>query len=206
MMELLSRCELAWCEIDGQLVFLDVAADRYFRLHEPANRAALAEIDRRGLTRSRQPDSLPLPEDWLAPARTSSAIDAGAFRLDDVARALWTQRRVENRLTKHSFSSILFELRAASVARRSTTAGCGGMKSRMVRAFEHARLLRTAADRCLPRSIALSTCLAMSGITARAVIGVRLAPFAAHSWVQAGDEVLNDSVEEVLRYQPILVV
>jgi hypothetical protein len=205
-MELLSRRELAWCEIAGQLVFLDIAADRYFRLPEPTNGEALAEIDRRGLARFRQPDSLCLPADWLAPVRTSPALGDSAFQLGDVARALWTQRRVEARLARRSFSSILYELRAATEARGSTTAARRSMKSRMVHAFEHARLLRTAADRCLPRSIALATCLAVSGITARAVIGVRLGPFAAHSWVQAGDEVLNDSVEEVLRYQPILVV
>jgi hypothetical protein len=205
-MELLSLRELAWCEIDGQLVFLDIAADRYFRLPELANREALAEIDRRGLARSRQPGRLPLPADWSAPARTSPAIQAGEFRLGDVARAMWTQKRVEARLARRSLSSILFELRAAIEAHASTTAVCGSTSSRMVRAFEHARLLRTAADRCLPRSIALALCLAMGGITARAAIGVRLAPFAAHSWVQAGDEVLNDSVEEVLRYRPILVV
>jgi hypothetical protein len=205
-MESLSLRDLAWCEIGGQLVFLDIAADRYFRLPEPANREALAEIDRRGLARIRQPDGLPLPDDWLAPDRTSPALEAGAFRLDDVARALWAQRRVEARLARRSLSSILFDLRAANEARASTTAACVSMRSRMVRAFEHARLLRTAADRCLPRSLALALCLAMRGITARAVIGVRLAPFAAHCWVQSGDEVLNDSVEEVLRYQPILVI
>jgi hypothetical protein len=205
-MELLSRSELAWCEIDAQLIFLDIAADSYFRLSEPANREVLAEIDRRGLPRSRQPVRLPLPSDWLTPVRTSPAIETGEFRLGDVARALWTQRRIEARLARRSFSSILLELRSATELRASTTAAEGSMSDRMVRAFEHARLLRTAADRCLPRSIALAFCLAMRGVSARAVIGVKLAPFAAHCWAQAGDEVLNDSVEEVLRYRPILII
>lgn len=75
-----------------------------------------------------------------------------------------------------------------------------------ISAFEHARLLRTAADRCLPRSIALALCLASDGKRTNLVIGVKLAPFGAHCWVQSGDEVLNDSVEEVLRYQPILII
>ena len=75
-----------------------------------------------------------------------------------------------------------------------------------LRAFEHARLLRSAADRCLPRSIALSLRLARRGIHAHIVIGVRSDPFGAHCWVQHGEAVLNDTAEEVLRYTPILVV
>jgi len=78
--------------------------------------------------------------------------------------------------------------------------------ARTIRAFEHARLIRSAADRCLPRSIALALGLAARGCRAHVVIGVKLAPFAAHCWAQAGDEVLNDSAEEVQRYTPILVV
>ena len=41
---------------------------------------------------------------------------------------------------------------------------------------------------------------------AQLVIGVRTSPFGAHSWAQHEDEVLNDSVEEVLRFTPILIV
>ena len=78
--------------------------------------------------------------------------------------------------------------------------------ARTIRAFEYARLLRTAADRCLPRSIALALCLASDGMRANVVVGVRLAPFGAHCWVQQGGDVLNDSVEEVLCYRPILVI
>jgi hypothetical protein len=67
-------------------------------------------------------------------------------------------------------------------------------------------VLRTAADRCLPRSIALALRLARDGLAAQLVIGVRTNPFGAHSWAQHEDEVLNDSVEEVLRFTPILIV
>jgi hypothetical protein len=38
------------------------------------------------------------------------------------------------------------------------------------------------------------------------VIGVRLAPFSFHAWVQFGDIVLNDEVDTVRPYTPILVV
>ena len=37
------------------------------------------------------------------------------------------------------------------------------------------------------------------------VLAVKLGPFAAHCWTQIGDQVLNDTPEEVARFTPILV-
>ncbi len=64
----------------------------------------------------------------------------------------------------------------------------------------------TSQDRCLYDSLALVHFLATQGQFAQWVIGVRLNPFAAHSWVQSGGVVLNDQPERVRRYQPILIV
>lgn len=134
------------------------------------------------------------------------AIATGAFRIADVARAMWVQRRAENRLATRPFQSVISDL--GTVLDRQAARRLAPLRDpmRMVRAFEHARLLRTAADKCLPRSIALALCLASSGARAQVVIGVKLAPFGAHCWVQQDRQVLSDSVEEVLRYRPILVI
>ena len=67
-------------------------------------------------------------------------------------------------------------------------------------------LLFTARDRCLHDSLTLVTFLAGERISAHWVIGVRISPFAAHSWVQHDDVVLNDQHERVRAYRPILVV
>jgi hypothetical protein len=64
----------------------------------------------------------------------------------------------------------------------------------------------TSHDRCLNDSLALIHFLATQGHFPRWVIGVRVQPFGAHSWVQSGDLVLNDSPENVRHYRPILVV
>lgn len=205
-MDLLDRPDLAWCAIDGELIFLDIAADRYFRLPQRENLLALASIERRAFSLSRQPAGLPLPADWSAPESTSPHLGSGDFGLGAVARALWMQKRVEARLAKRPLASVLFDLRSTVERHAGSPASSTGAVARTVRAFEQARLLRTAADRCLPRSIALALALAGRGVRVHTVLGVKLAPFAAHCWVQAGDEVLNDTLEEVLRYQPILVV
>lgn len=67
-------------------------------------------------------------------------------------------------------------------------------------------LALTAHDRCLNDSLTLIHFLASRGLFPQWVIGVRVHPFAAHSWVQSGDIVLNDVAERVRHYRPILVV
>lgn len=59
---------------------------------------------------------------------------------------------------------------------------------------------------CLMQAALLLTHLARAGITADWMFGVRVWPFSAHCWVQAGDLVLNDTVERVAPYAPILKV
>lgn len=61
-------------------------------------------------------------------------------------------------------------------------------------------------DRCLHDSLALIHFLAHRGLFPHWVIGVRVRPFGAHSWVQSGGVVLNDLPEHVRCYEPILVV
>lgn len=64
----------------------------------------------------------------------------------------------------------------------------------------------TTHDRCLHDSLALIHFLTTRGLIAQWVIGVRLRPFGAHSWVQRGSVVLNDQPDHVRAYEPILVV
>ncbi|OGN43910.1 MAG: hypothetical protein A2623_07920 [Caulobacterales bacterium RIFCSPHIGHO2_01_FULL_70_19] len=56
---------------------------------------------------------------------------------------------------------------------------------------------------CLPRSAMLIAFLRRRGLAADWVFGVRLWPFNAHCWVQAGDVCLNDDVERLCAYTPI---
>lgn len=56
---------------------------------------------------------------------------------------------------------------------------------------------------CLLRSAMLVSFLRRSGLAADWVFGVRLWPFNAHCWVQAGEVCLNDDVERLWAYTPI---
>lgn len=78
---------------------------------------------------------------------------------------------------------------------------------RLVAAFAWLRpFFFTAKDMCLFEAFALSEFLARHGVFPRWVFGVQARPFAAHCWLQIGGIVLNDSVEHVGRYTPIMVV
>ena len=75
--------------------------------------------------------------------------------------------------------------------------------------FEIFRTLRPYYPRpylCMFDSLALLHFLARYGVFPQWVYGVKLEPFGAHCWVQAGDLVVNDIVDNVRGYTPIMSV
>lgn len=64
----------------------------------------------------------------------------------------------------------------------------------------------TAQRRCLLDSLVLSVFLTKGMVPCTFVIGVATKPFVAHAWVQIAGSVLNDTVEYVQDFAPILSV
>jgi hypothetical protein len=64
----------------------------------------------------------------------------------------------------------------------------------------------TAQRRCLLDSLVLSVYLTKGMVPCTFVIGVATRPFVAHAWVQIAGSVLNDTVEHVQDFAPILSV
>ncbi len=62
----------------------------------------------------------------------------------------------------------------------------------------------TAQRRCLFDSLVLSVYLTRGMVPCTFLIGVTTKPFLAHSWVQIGESVLNDTAERVQDFTPIL--
>ncbi len=60
--------------------------------------------------------------------------------------------------------------------------------------------------RCLFDSLALIRFLSRFGLYPDWVFGVQDDPFSAHCWVQAGTQVLNDDLEHVCHYTPIMTI
>lgn len=77
---------------------------------------------------------------------------------------------------------------------------------RLVAAFHHLRPYYGRKYLCLYDSLALLEFLARHRLFPQWVFGVTAEPFSAHCWVQDKSCVLNDSVECVRGYTPIMVV
>ncbi len=73
-------------------------------------------------------------------------------------------------------------------------------------AFDSLRLFYPRPYLCLFDSLALVHFVARFGLYPDWVFGVRAEPFEAHCWVQAGNVVLNDTVERVSAFTPIMSV
>lgn len=61
-------------------------------------------------------------------------------------------------------------------------------------------------NKCLFESLSLLHFLSRDGLFPHWVFGVCARPFAAHCWLQFEDTVLNDTVDHVLNYTPIMAV
>jgi len=64
----------------------------------------------------------------------------------------------------------------------------------------------TARQRCLFDSLVLTVYLTNAHIPCIFVIGVASKPFLAHSWVQIGGSVLNDTAEHAQTFKTILSI
>ncbi|MEJ1961536.1 MAG: lasso peptide biosynthesis B2 protein [Gammaproteobacteria bacterium] len=79
--------------------------------------------------------------------------------------------------------------------------------ARLLGIYTHIRMFVFARRaRCLIDSITLVEFLAAYGVYPCWVIGVQVRPFAAHSWVQTGQFVLNGTPAFIRSYRPIVVV
>lgn len=61
-----------------------------------------------------------------------------------------------------------------------------------------------AKDRCLFHALALTRFLSYFGVSATWVLGVKVTPWAAHSWVQMGTLILDTNPDRVCEYTPIV--
>jgi hypothetical protein len=75
-----------------------------------------------------------------------------------------------------------------------------------VQRFISARRLVPVKPNCLLDSVALLRWLGDAAASASLVFGVKLAPFAAHCWVQSDTALLDDVSDNVARFVPVRVI
>jgi hypothetical protein len=81
-----------------------------------------------------------------------------------------------------------------------------GQVERIMAGFVSAARLASQIDLCLTNSIAVASRMIAKGIRPDVVLGVQLGPFSAHCWVQHEDRLVNDRVDMVRTFTPILVL
>lgn len=92
-------------------------------------------------------------------------------------------------------------------AAASRDGSCDQELRELTSAFKRARAsLFSSKNSCLYESLALLDFLAGHQWFPRWVFGVQTMPFASHCWLQHEDCVINDSLENVARYTPIMML
>lgn len=212
--------DLYGCQVGNRIAFLDLPKDRYFCLPEAANDRLLRRLAERPVYLFA--DDLPteLFERWsgedgalrLTAVRSPPAVDTSLCegRREpaspiDVLEAVMRQRSAKKRLQSQPLSTILGRLMARANRVRTTATSRKVQIGRIAAAYRASRLIVNNHDQCLQRSIAMLDTLSAQNLFPDLVIGVKFKPFAAHAWVQEGACVLNDEVDNVAAYTPILV-
>lgn len=209
------RPGLAYCIIEDQAVFLDLEADRYFRLNKGTTTAFLEALT--GEIKVDRTSPLIL-EAILVPASDAPAIDAlslgmpvtslaikedGQIRLRWRLAALVVAVAVRLKLRINPNALMREGVKINWLPDVGASDGDESLTMR-IRAFYWAASALPVSLNCVCRSHGLKRLLSRDDI--HLVIGVRLEPFLAHCWLQQGSRVIGDDVDEVRAFTPITVI
>jgi hypothetical protein len=137
--------------------------------------------------------------DIPASARRSSCTHALSFFLSSA--------RASQQLGDQRFESIVASVKARKRRDRDSARTFDLERARsLASVFDRLRWFYPRPYLCLFDSLALTHFLARFGLYPDWVFGVQADPFEAHCWVQAGSVVLNDTVERVSAFTPIMCV
>jgi len=203
--------------IEDDLVFLDVGRDAYFCLPGPtglelapdrrsiraADGAVALELCNAGLIGVERPPArrtvaptLAPPTQTLVPLRTEPPA------WNHVPTATWA---VVDALRRYRGKS-LAEILSVMDADRSAGPAASEPLRAVVADFHRWIPFAPLSGKCLLRAFVLLRLLRRRGHDAAWVFGVRTWPFHAHCWLQCGEVVLDDDVERVAAFTPIMAV
>lgn len=221
------RENLSFCRVDDGLIFLDLDADRYFRLTVPLEAAFLDYLQGEGhrnavietlvrhnlliavdSTAHRLPEALP-------PRPSQSALELLGVRdatasfavLEVFATVCYVQLQLKiGRISGLLATIATYRDRTASKQPFRHSSDLDAELLGAVHMFRRSRPYVPIDTCCLLDSTSLIAFLARRRIAASLVFGVTNRPFAAHCWVQREDWVLNDTVGNALAHTPIRTI
>ncbi|WP_297511017.1 lasso peptide biosynthesis B2 protein [uncultured Caulobacter sp.] len=188
----------------GEYLCLPDAAELFFQPAtgpvEVLDDAVAREAAALGLAGAGRSVAAPLP-----PSPRADLIDhpASSIRGADwmAGAGAWTTMLV--RYHGRSFGRLIAH---AAQTRRHVEAPAPARLADEVAIFRHLLPWAPCQGVCLYRSFFLLTFLRRRGLDATWVFGVQTWPFEAHCWLQAGETVLDDRLDHVLPFTPILAV
>lgn len=206
------------CEIDDQVIFLDVLANRYSRLELTAASALISsqaealrpnlrqKFEHLGWLNSNAVGARSSSCEIVQPAREHSAeYDLGSPSPQQIAAAFLFLVSARLTIAVRRFDQLLWSVQRYNANAKAFEQPASN-RSDLISAFEYVERATLRKDRCLLRSIGLQRLLARNGFESTLVFGVRLHPFEAHCWLQDDDLVLNDTIELVGPFKPIRAV
>ncbi|MFC5526773.1 lasso peptide biosynthesis B2 protein [Rhodanobacter ginsengisoli] len=223
------REDLSFCDVDGHLIFLDVAQDRYFRLaghlekamrcfqaHQGVASTLLADLSAArilvevpGVEAHSTIANILLPSRSAIEQPTATAGDRlSVAHVAEVVATVWsTRRQLKARTLKTNLDeACAYRDRNAGAIEAATTADCEADLLQANWQFVRARRYVPIEPTCLLDSLSLLRFLSRRGLPANIVFGVTPEPFAAHCWVQAGGVVLNETLSDAHAHTPIRII
>lgn len=208
---------VSFCWVGPVPYFLDLEADKYFRLSgdsvdqfgrlargdciDPAEAMHLAAA---GAIVPTDGPTAPFPTLPKPDYSRSIIEEASASSRAILARTVYDTACASIALRVNPFSAVLEGLRTAK--RRAPGRLSFEVVEHIMSAYRTLDLFLSPEARCIARSTAMARSLVRHGSDFEFVIGVRSGPFGAHCWLGKGDLVLNDRLDKVRDFSPILVI
>ena len=207
---------IGFCEVGGELVFLDLARDKYFSLRgadraafdrlragEPNDSEAMMRLERTGLITQSGTSTIIRPTEIDVPGADLMATE-GRAGLRMIAAAAFALRWARRAMRPEHISATVAHL--SERKRAIDVPGAEDAATSVAAAYAAGRWLNPIPPRCLIDALALDHILLARGIVASLVFGVRTSPFNAHCWLQTPETILTGSAAEARNFTPILAV
>lgn len=220
------REDVRFCLIGSRTIFIDIAAERYFglpasldeafrRLLDPtplssAEQKTLQSLVDRGLLIEDGKPPIPTPP-LCKPDLASDLMTCLPEKISSsaIALALWSETvaaTAYHRLSLRRITEVLCRWRQRRPGQTHHTENDLQSYYELTGSFRKTAFLFPPADRCLTKALAYLSACGSRHLNPSLVFGVRANPFAAHCWVQHESFILNDELERVRIFTPILVL
>ena len=216
------RNGISFCRVGDRVIFLDIEADRYFCLSRSAEHSFRALADgatpppddahvrgllARGVLMASAASQAPAACPPIVMPQTSILdLDLPLPAFAGTTSALCCLAATRARLKMAGLGRTFSWLSTRKSRLPTSRALPVGQVERIMAGFVSAAYLASQIDLCLANSIAVASRMIAKGIRPDVVLGVQLGPFSAHCWVQHEDRLVNDRIDMVRTFTPILVL